>query len=672
MRGAQLDAVFEGLRTSEDAVAKALNISEVGQIARAELRFRQYMLAQWNVLAAKAVTRASSMAKQGKSAPSIAKAVRKIMQGWPNRVVPRMNEEVDRIYRLARTAGWKKATKQTKAPLTYDSPMLTELAVEKALPGFSAHPSFDVIDDEAIAALQGQQVLWIGEHYDTNLAAGIQQTTRETMLEAGRNRAVAGKLMQERLSEQLAHVRTPGGFFGSAEQYYEGLVANAATVARAHGQLSSFMRVGATRYTIVNPRDRRTCPVCAHMDGKTFTVQQGGDQMFAELGATSPEQIKEIHPWHSKKELKEISSKPGKGTAKDSADLSKAGFALPPFHFLCRCAVDIDSDEGVIAAPIDPPTPTTPAKVATPAIADPALRHLSLGTVTKSKRIGIGEFGAEKATLEFEGKNRTAIMKFGEEELKTVRSGIEKGTMYRREAAAFQLDVELGGQTIVPRTVVRDPGLGLGEASLQDFVTGAKTTPQIEKALGFDIVGNVAQAGNASARRMVMLDIIMANDDRHHMNVMFQAVKRKGKPASLKFIAIDNGLTFPDKSMGRFLFPDGEPFGFFADSALALDKASVKQLAKLKMRKIADILVEAKVPEKAIRATMIRVKAMQRNPKVVQQMQVRPNQELPSEHKVIHFVDLSLTKPAELIDAKAFKEITTELKASLKAAGATP
>lgn len=368
MRSARLEMLFESLRVSEDTIAKALNISEVGQIARTELRLREYLLGQWNAITAKAVTRASSMAIRGQSTKSIASAVAKIMKGWPKLAVPRMNADQDKIYRLARTAGWKKATEQTKAPLTYDTPNLTEMIVEKALPGFEVLPSFDVIDDEAIAALQGQQVLWIGEHYEKNLAAAIQQTTRETIVEAGRNRALAGKLMSERLTKEFAHVRTLGGFNGSAEQYFEGLTANAATVARAHGQLSSFMRVGSTRYSIVNPRDRRTCPVCVHMDGKTFTTQQGGDQMFAELKAESPDQIKQIHPWHSKKSLDKISSKPGRGSAKDSAALANAGFALPPFHFRCRCAVDIDSDEGVIATPIDPPTPKTPARLATPKV----------------------------------------------------------------------------------------------------------------------------------------------------------------------------------------------------------------------------------------------------------------------------------------------------------------
>lgn len=654
MRSAQLEAVFEGLRVSEEAVAKALNISEVGQIARSELRFRQYLLAQWNAHAAKAVARASSMARQGKSADSIARATRKIMQAWSARVTPRMNAEVDRIYRLARTAGWKKATGQTKAPLTYDTPNLTELVVEKALPGFAALPAFDVIDDEAIAALQGQQILWIGEHFDENLAAGIQTTARETMLEAGQNRAVAGRLMQERMADQFAHVRTPGGFNGSVEQYFEGLAANAATVARAHGQLSSFMRVGATRYEIVNPRDRRTCPVCAHMDGKTFTTQQGADQMFAELKAESPDDIKQIHPWHSKKELDKISSKPGqmkgKAGAKDSADLSNAGFSIPPFHFRCRCAVDIDSDEGVIAVPQDPPTPKKPARprAAPGAKADQlVLNRLASGVIKSRKPIGLGVMGAENASLAHEGKTGNAVLKLAKKE-DEMRRGIPKGLAYKREEAAYKIDQALGGKTVVPPTVTRDLGKKLGgEASLQTFVEGALPTkdPAVQKLLA-EMTKSGAIAREASGRRMFLLDVISGNDDRHSENVMWKIVKNKAGKKTLKFVAIDNGLTFPgNPGPGRWIFATGGDDGKYAKAMLKLNAASQKQVAKLTMQGIADTLKSVGgIDDAAMRATMIRTRALQLDPKVIANID-KPFFGTPKD-QVMDFLNASHARPA--------------------------
>lgn len=333
--------LFETLRISDEAVAKALGISEVAQIAKAEVRLRAYLLARWNEAARQAVGRASSMARAGKPARSIAAAVRETMGKWPEAVEPTVHKEIAKIYRLAKIAGWRKATKQTKARLTYDTPNATEVTKAAPAAGFEILPSFGPIDEGAIAALQEQQTFWIGEHYSENLGATIASTTSDALVAAGKKPAVAGELIRERLADELAHVRTPSGFHGSADQYFEGLAANAATVARAYGQIVAFDEVGVTRYVIVNPIDERTCPVCSHMDGKTFTVERGKNQMGAELEADSPDAIKKAHPWLTPAELLAISPKAGPAGPKDEASLADAGISLPPFHFRCRCAVDV-------------------------------------------------------------------------------------------------------------------------------------------------------------------------------------------------------------------------------------------------------------------------------------------------------------------------------------------
>lgn len=337
----QVAELYDGLRASDEAVAKALGISEVAQIARAEGRMRQFLLAQWMVHARRAVQRAAALARAGKSAKTISAAVRREMVRFPRTTLPRFEKEVDRVYRLARTAGWRKATKQTKASLSYDTPNLTEILKASPAAGFSVNPSFNAVDEAAIAALQDHQVFWLGELYGENIAEGIASTVSETIIEAGRNRRLAGNLIQERLTEQLGHIRTPGGFHGSAAQYFEGVAANAATHARAMGQLASFEETGFTIYVIVNPLDSRTCPVCNHMDGKTFTVAQGRTQADAVLAAEDPDAVKAAHPWLSITKIKAISPKPGLQPAADSKALAGKGQALPPYHFRCRCAVDV-------------------------------------------------------------------------------------------------------------------------------------------------------------------------------------------------------------------------------------------------------------------------------------------------------------------------------------------
>ena len=335
--------LYDNVRISDEAVAKALRVSEVAQIARAELRLRQFLLSNWNRFASQASNRAGSMARQGKSARIIAAETRKVMNGWPKSVLPTMQRELRSIYRLARTAGWKKGTGQTRAALTYDTPNLTEMQKAAPAAGFEVLPSFNIQDTKAMDALAGHQVFWVGDHYDENISAAVANTTRETILEVGSDRVAAGKLMKERIADKLSSVRTPTGFHGSAEQYFEGLTANAATVSRAHGQMASFQEIEIARYAITNPLDERTCPVCVHMDGKTFSVEQGVSQAEAEVEAKDADDIKTIHPWFSKKELDKISKTPGESTRKDSKALADAGYSLPPFHFRCRCTVDLVS-----------------------------------------------------------------------------------------------------------------------------------------------------------------------------------------------------------------------------------------------------------------------------------------------------------------------------------------
>lgn len=210
----------------------------------------------------------------------------------------------------------------------------------------AAVPRFDVVDANAARALGDRQVFWIGEHYDDHLSELISETANETLVTGGGSRRAAAVAMEERVRRALGTVRYPGGFSGSGAQYMEGLAANAATVARAYGQLRSFAQIGITKYTIVNPNDSRTCPTCAYMDGKVFEVQQGLDQIRAEQAAREPNDIRRAHPWLKLGALRAISPTPGRVTgragARDSGKLAAAGQALPPYHFKCRCAVDID------------------------------------------------------------------------------------------------------------------------------------------------------------------------------------------------------------------------------------------------------------------------------------------------------------------------------------------
>lgn len=355
-RSEAIQLAYDRLRASEDVIAKALRVSELAKMAKIEQRAREHLDKQWEIRRKQASLRAKSLTASGKSAKQIVAGVRAVMETWPGAVEDRFNKDQAEVYKLARLIGHKKATKQTKANLAFNTPNFTEqeMATMKAKrPRAVAAPSFTLADEQAIAALAEQNVFWIGAHYDENIARSIGEVTTST-LAAGEARRVAAITMAERVATTLGRVITPGGFAGTSLQYFEGLTANAMTVARAFGQMRSFDDIGITRYQIVNPQDSRTCKVCGHMDGKVFTVEQGRGQMEAELEADSPDDIRRIHPWMNLGQLRKVSSRAGqlsgRAGTKDSAALASAGLALPPFHFRCRCTVDIDAAVGSYSA----------------------------------------------------------------------------------------------------------------------------------------------------------------------------------------------------------------------------------------------------------------------------------------------------------------------------------
>jgi|GEM_PF-5377079 len=352
MDSTAIDCLHDGITAADDILAKALRMSEVARIARLELQLRRYLLAKWNAHSRKAVREASALASQLKPAAQISNAIKSQMKIWAKEVLPRIKETQGRIYRLARIAGWKKANKRTSATLAYSTQNMTELISKNGEEFFSEiMPAFDIADTEAVDMLAEHQVFWIGENYDKNIGDTIANTTKETIAEVGRNRQLAGRLIRERIGASLGVFSTPTGWHGSAAQYFEGLAANAATTARAMGQLRSFQSYGITKYEWNAINDRRTCDQCAHLDGRVFTVEQGMEVMEQELQARTPEAVMRAHPFipggaGGLSMLQLLAPTPGRGPARESASLADANIAMPPLHFRCRCTVDVSVEAG--------------------------------------------------------------------------------------------------------------------------------------------------------------------------------------------------------------------------------------------------------------------------------------------------------------------------------------
>lgn len=338
-----LDDLFASLIVSDIAVAKALRVPEVAQIARIEKTLREYLNKRWEDQGARAIKRAAGRLKGSRKftktdAKRFSKSMSVGMESWATSVVPKVGSELERVYRLARLAGAKRALGRIKSPLTYDTP---HIPIKKAdPPEVFVIARFDLVDREAVDGLKGQQAMWIGRHYDAIVREKIDEASL-LMVEQGVPRKEAGEALA-RSAHKILRISDPvARYVGTSSQYFEGVVANAVTTARVHGQMRSFAAAEVEEYEITNPLDERTCKVCGHMDGKRFPISDGLKTMEAELDAKKPDDVRAAHPWLSVARMTKISPKSGHTSRRDSAALSRAGFNLPPFHFRCRCTVDI-------------------------------------------------------------------------------------------------------------------------------------------------------------------------------------------------------------------------------------------------------------------------------------------------------------------------------------------
>lgn len=326
------------LELADDIVVKALKINELAQMARAETRNLEFMRASWSIQSKSAIVAVVSATKKGATPKDIDKIVEKHMTKWANVVLPVANQTTEKIYKLGRIVGWKRAVGKIKGKraLEYEAEGVKKAALE-------VFPGFEVVDEQAIAALNGHNLYWIGSHYNRNLSDTIAKTVRDTIIGQGLSRSEAAKVLQELLTSKFSKIDVPGGFRGTTNDYFQGLAANTATVSRVYGQLESFDQFGVVRFEIVNPNDHRTSKICQHMSGKVFTVAQGKEQLSKELTSSDPEGIKKLHPWMTIQELKALSPTPGLVGKGEQEALAKAGLPLPPYHFKCRSSIDISS-----------------------------------------------------------------------------------------------------------------------------------------------------------------------------------------------------------------------------------------------------------------------------------------------------------------------------------------
>lgn len=179
-------------------------------------------------------------------------------------------------------------------------------------------PNFELADLQAFNVLGQHAMFWIGNYYSSSLGHTIASAVMDLALKQGLGRAEVGR----ELETKLGHI-----FKDKGSAYWKGLAATTVTRARALGGVQSMIEAEVEDYEIIAMGDERMCPLCGHMHGKVFRVEDAAALRDAMLTASNPEEIKQLHPWLKLEAVE----------GWDENKLASEGLSLPPYHFNCRC-----------------------------------------------------------------------------------------------------------------------------------------------------------------------------------------------------------------------------------------------------------------------------------------------------------------------------------------------
>lgn len=136
------------------------------------------------------------------------------------------------------------------------------------------------------------------------------------------------------------------------EQYWNVVGNNYANRSRNWANLEVFDEVGFEEYEVLAVMDERTSPICVQMNGKRFSIRKQIDIMERASKADSLEEYTSKLPWLTSRKGEDdnieigVQRKSGfkpvlsGGEFVSSKDkLQGMGFALPPYHGLCRTTI---------------------------------------------------------------------------------------------------------------------------------------------------------------------------------------------------------------------------------------------------------------------------------------------------------------------------------------------
>lgn len=270
--------------------------------------------------------------------------------GSPNTGPPyRSKTKVERFLRRIGTALRTPLTKEQIKILGRQLTSIWKIAKRIGAKEVKIPFNFALRDRRAIAAINRQQVFWVGKFHDSHLSKRIAAVTDDVIFRQGFSPAEAAKVLRKTLEREYGLARitgpsrfapeVPARYAGRPDQYWRLVTSNAAHQSRTFGKLTSFDEAEVRVYRLENPLDERTGRICREMHGQTFSVKAGMDKMNEILGAQDPEDVKRVAPWLSPSKIQQAIGGHPRGSPGATAGLEQANVILPPFHGECRTDV---------------------------------------------------------------------------------------------------------------------------------------------------------------------------------------------------------------------------------------------------------------------------------------------------------------------------------------------
>ena len=243
--------------------------------------------------------------------------------------------------------------------------------------------------------------------------------------------------------------------------------------------------------------------------------------------------------------------------------------------------------------------------------------------------------------LKKDGQTQNFIHKPAKGETPHIRIGIPAGQYHSREQATYSIDAMMGGQGVVPVTHTR----GNDDGSYQLWAKGAKAMHSKDLDHLIDKVPVEDLEKSPDFQRLNVMDLLLGHEDRHRGNLLYH-FDGDETPENLRFIAIDNGLSMADPAESAdyrvyenpFLLmhtdrkakedrtPEeqktSDEFEKKGNDAVAKSLSNItpklhKQIKSLDLPKVAMAMTSAGVDgENAVRAALVRIAAVQEDPKI--------------------------------------------------------